>query len=76
MDTKYEVSAEVPLARKDAFLLCSDGFWEYITEREMRGCLIRSGSAADWLNRMTKIVKRNGAGKSMDNFSAICIKIK
>lgn len=72
---KYEVSEERSLAGRDAFLLCTDGFWENITEREMCRCLIRSRSSQEWLDRMTEIVQRHGDEKTMDNYSAICINI-
>lgn len=72
----YEVSDRIPLRRGDSFLLCSDGFWEYITEREMCRCLMWSGSAQGWLDRMVNLVEKNGAGADMDNYSAICVKVR
>lgn len=35
-----------------AFLLCSDGFWEYVYEREMEEDLAASNSPEEWLHRM------------------------
>lgn len=35
-----------------AFLLCSDGFWEYVLEPEMEQDLNTSATPADWLARM------------------------
>ena len=31
----FDVMKPVPLRKCDAFLLCSDGFWELITEEKM-----------------------------------------
>ncbi len=55
------------------FLLCSDGFWEWITEKEMSKALKASATPDEWLLRMSQIVKSRGAGKNMDNFSAIAV---
>ncbi len=35
-----------------AFLLCTDGFWEYVLEREMEEDLRQSRSPEEWLTRM------------------------
>ena len=68
---KYDVSQEEKLQKTDAFLLCSDGFWETITEKEMLKCLKKSSNASEWMNAMKEIVKANGTGQNMDNNSAI-----
>lgn len=72
----YEVSQSVPLHEDQAFLLCSDGFWELITEKEMEKTLKQSKSVAQWLQKMEKIVEKNGTGQDMDNYSAICVYIE
>lgn len=58
-----------------SFLLCSDGFWEYIVEEDMVSCLKQSQSAEEWLHSMESIVVKNGKGKNMDNYSAITVKL-
>ena len=55
------------------FLLCSDGFWEYIDEKHMEKTLKRAKTAEDWLGKMTKVVKKNGKNENMDNYSAIAV---
>ena len=37
---------------RHAFLLCSDGFWEYVLEDEMAADLVRAVDPLDWLARM------------------------
>ncbi len=69
----YEISETMPLKKYQAFLLCSDGFWELITEEEMCDLLKISKTADEWLERMTEVVEKNGVGKEMDNYSAIAI---
>ena len=38
----------------DAFLLCSDGFWEYVYETEMEIDLVKSRTAKEWMEYMVK----------------------
>ena len=56
-----------------AFLLCTDGFWELITEDEMKVELTNSNSPQEWLDKMIEIVQINGKDKDMDNYTAIAI---
>lgn len=69
----YELSEPLKLKKCQAFLLCSDGFWELIEEKEMCSLLKHSSSVEEWLSKMTEVVEANGIGKDMDNFSAIAI---
>lgn len=69
----YELAAPVPLRKCQAFLLCSDGFWELIEEKEMCEQLRKADSVEQWLDAMTQIVRKNGIGRNMDNFSAIAV---
>ena len=54
------------------FLLCSDGFWEYVYENEMEKTLAESASPEDWLRRMYTIHARRRP-ENCDNHSAITI---
>ena len=74
-DQGYMVSKPIKIKQGDAFLLCSDGFWEEIEEREMAACLSRTEDAVQWLMQMKEIVERNGRNVNMDNYSAICVRI-
>ena len=69
----YELMAPMPLKKCQAFLLCSDGFWELIEEKDMCALLKKSNSPNEWLWEMAEIVKANGAKRNMDNFSAIAV---
>ncbi len=68
---RFELSKERGRWRYQAFLLCTDGFWELILEKEMQQCLKAAKSAQDWLDQMVEIVRQRGEGTQMDNFSAI-----
>lgn len=72
-EPKHTVSEEFNLndKKRNAFLLCSDGFWELITEKDMIKTLKKSHTVKDWLLEMEAIVRTNGNGKNMDNYSAI-----
>lgn len=69
----YDISEGVDLQKAQAFLLCTDGFWEQITEKEMMQCLKKSHTVDAWLDSMVEIVRQNGKGSDMDNNSAIAI---
>jgi len=56
----------------DAFLLCSDGFWEYVTEREMETDLVKSTAPREWLGFLLARIGRRVDGKN-DNLSAVAI---
>ena len=55
-----------------AFLLCTDGFWEYVLEEEMEIDLAKSVTPQDWIDFMTARLSRRINGKN-DNFSALAI---
>lgn len=69
----YTLLPDTELTKCRALLLCTDGFWEYITEAEMTALLNETTSAEEWLAAMSKIVVHKGGGKIMDNYSAIAV---
>ena len=73
---RYEVSDVMSLKSKDAFLLCSDGFWEQIIEKDMCKLLKKSSDAGKWIESMSAVVKENGKTRDMDNNSAIVIMVE
>jgi len=58
----------------DAVLLCTDGFWEYVLEKEILSFLKRTRTAQDWLGRMVRILRKR-AKKGNDNNSAVAIRV-
>lgn len=75
--TEYEIDERnLKIAKGDTFLLCSDGFWEWIDEKTMTKILKKNLPAYNSLREMTEKVKLNGMGKGMDNYSAVLINIK
>lgn len=55
-----------------AFLLCSDGLWEYVTEQEMEADLAKSETADDWL-RFLRCRRDMIAPENADNNSAVTV---
>lgn len=77
-DEKLRIKAidpEIDLQPGDAFLLCSDGFWEYVFEQEMEIDLSKSETPAQWLSYMTKRVLLRTEKVNNDNFTAICVMV-
>lgn len=62
------------LKDSQAFLICSDGFWEFVYESDMTECLKTSGSSNEWLQKMIEIHHKR-AYEWHDNYSAIAVKI-
>ncbi len=56
----------------DAILLCTDGFWEYVLEKEMQSDLVRANNPETWLIMMEKRLLSR-AEKGHDNYSAVAI---
>ena len=70
---RFELSEVEELQDGDSFLLCSDGFWELIVEKQMCKTLKKASSAEQWMASMNEIVSKNGKGIDMDNNSAIAV---
>ncbi len=72
-------SKPMKLRKNDSFLICSDGFWENIHERQIERCLKGSKNAATWLSKMKKLVEKNRSEKKyskiLDDYSAIVVRI-
>jgi serine/threonine protein phosphatase PrpC len=64
------LAAPVPVVSGDAFLLASDGFWEYVTETEMEIELSKAMTPGEWLSTMEFRLRLKIAGDN-DNYSAI-----
>ncbi|MDE6642425.1 MAG: protein phosphatase 2C domain-containing protein [Acetatifactor sp.] len=70
---QYVLSREVKPGHKQAFLLCTDGFWEYIEDRDMEKCLKKANDVQGWLDAMNAIVRQNGKDSDMDNYTALAV---
>lgn len=70
-----EIAKPVHIRGELRFLLCSDGFWEPVTEEDMTVSLARSSSPEDWLKDMGELIHRKEA-KNQDNYTAITVFVK
>lgn len=65
--------AAVALRGNMQILLCTDGFWEYITEEQIQICLEESDNAQIWMENMLELISRNDQHSERDNRTAITI---
>ncbi|MCR4890812.1 MAG: protein phosphatase 2C domain-containing protein [Lachnospiraceae bacterium] len=74
---KLDYSDRVSLdGAEHAFLLCTDGFWEYVTEAEMEKDLRKSDSPNEWLEKMKKRLEKRTRNIDNDNNTAVAIMYK
>lgn len=72
-NAKPEISPTVMLTGgQDAFLLCTDGFWEYVYEPEMEQALRLAKDPEDWLERMKSLLQSR-VPEDNDNFTAAAV---
>lgn len=64
--------AELKILPGDRFLLCTDGFWEAVTEDDMLRTVEETDTAQSWLESMKEIVC-TAKDPRQDNHTAICI---
>lgn len=57
---------------RHAFLLCSDGFWEYVLEEEMEKSLEESDNPVEWIKEMRQILA-NKVPDDNDNNTAAAV---
>ncbi len=57
----------------DVFLLCTDGFWEYVVEADMAQHLAAAGDPESWLQRLEQLIRERGR-PGQDNYSALAVR--
>jgi len=70
---RYELSKERRLTKGVAFLLCTDGFWEHLTNSAIIQALKFSNNAEQWLAALLVVVKNASNDFTVDNYSAIAV---
>lgn len=58
---------------RHAFLLCTDGFWEYLNDEEILALLLQSGSAEMWIRKMRTRIQKCCRGNQDNNTAAAII---
>lgn len=61
-----------PLTEGNVFLLCTDGFWEYVEEAEMEMDYAKTKTPYKWLRKMEKRLLGKVKGE-FDNYTAMAI---
>ncbi len=67
-------AATAALQSGDLFLLCSDGFWEFVWEAEMESALSCAGRPEDYLSALQKLLLSR-APADTDNYTALAVSI-
>ena len=73
--TEFKIGIQRQKVKKHthrAILLCTDGFWQNVSEKEMMSSLRKSKNAEEWLNKMN-IMLQEKEDEKQDNYSAIAI---
>jgi serine/threonine protein phosphatase PrpC len=66
------IEAALEVQEGDAFLLCTDGWWDSLEADAMELVLARASSADDWLRAMEReIIERRRPGQ--DNYTALAV---
>ena len=68
-NAKPDISEQIKLDGECDFLLCTDGFWEYVYEEEMEEELKKAHDPKEWLQGMKRILESR-VPKDNDNYSA------
>lgn len=66
------VDGTYALREGDAFLICTDGLWEYVEEAFIRDALALSATPAAWLDTLAARVRAT-ASASHDNYTALAV---
>ena len=65
-------TASAALRDGDAFLLCSDGWWDALDAKSIADDLVRGENPDEWLDAMQQRIESRGAPRQ-DNFSAVAV---
>ncbi|WP_018607290.1 PP2C family protein-serine/threonine phosphatase [Uliginosibacterium gangwonense] len=64
--------APLTLMPGDTFLMCTDGWWEYVVEDRMAELLQKGAPLQSWLHDMAGLVSKDGES-GLDNYTAIAV---
>ena len=66
------LESPMPIQDGDAFLLCSDGWWDLFSLHELETSFAAARTPDDWLEQMDQAIRR-AARPRQDNYSAIAV---
>ena len=70
---KGDVADPVKLSGNISFLLCSDGYWELIKDKDIETTNRAAVDTDEWLDTLSVMVRTAGENKNMDNYTAIAV---
>lgn len=74
-DDAYEIDTiGDQLVSARSFLMCTDGFWQYVKEDDMVSILAAEPSAEKALSNMVKLAEERAEGEDRDNISAVLVR--
>ena len=68
--------SEFEICAGDAFLLCTDGFWEPVTESDMEYTLQAAKGAKAWLSALSALAVQRTRTDRADNLTAVAVTVK
>lgn len=72
----YEVLEEsITVESGDAFVMMSDGFWDWVDSKDIRKSLKKNKTAQSAVDALVETAFKRGKGKHMDNLSIIIVRI-
>jgi PPM family protein phosphatase len=71
----HTIAAPAALLEGDAFLLCSDGWWDTFDLAGLAASLVRSSGPEEWLALMQQAIEARALPRQ-DNFSAIAVWVR
>ncbi|MGM9936997.1 MAG: PP2C family protein-serine/threonine phosphatase [Candidatus Ornithomonoglobus sp.] len=71
---EMNISKVIDIDNYTSFLLCTDGWWEYVSDEDMEDTLKNSQSGKEWITKMIEI-RDDAAPAGSDNYSAAAVVI-
>ncbi|MGN1116080.1 MAG: PP2C family protein-serine/threonine phosphatase [Candidatus Ornithomonoglobus sp.] len=71
---EMNISKVTDIDNYTSFLLCTDGWWEYVSDEDMEDTLKASGTGKEWIRKMLQI-RESAAPEGSDNYSAAAVVI-
>ncbi len=68
------ISEKIHINASASFVLCTDGWWKYVTEEDMETAFVQSSDTKEWLERMLQI-RESKAPEDSDNYTAAVVTV-
>ena len=75
-EPKCDIAKPIKLKGNLSFLLCSDGYWELVKDKDIEATNRAAVDTDEWIDTLSALVRTNGEGVDMDNFTAVAVWIE